>query len=120
MTSYRIDLPYRRPPLTANQRLHHLERARRVKQVRGDVCWLARAAKIPAGRFCTVTLVWAPGDRRRRDEDNLWPTLKAAADGIVDAGVVRDDVPSLMCKDAPRIVPPPVPAGFWLMVEVEV
>lgn len=31
------------------------------------------------------------GDRRRRDEDNLRGGMKPVQDGLVDAGVIRDD-----------------------------
>ncbi|MER7078151.1 MULTISPECIES: hypothetical protein [Bacteria] len=103
-TTYRLDLPYQRPPLTANQRMHHHARARVTKQVRGDAAKLARVEQIPALDRCTVRLVWTVTDRRRRDADNLVPTLKACCDGLVDAGVVADDTPELMTKHMPEIV----------------
>ncbi|MGW1679371.1 hypothetical protein [Saccharopolyspora sp. NPDC002376] len=102
-TTYRLALPYERPPLTANQRMHHHARARITKQVRGDAAKLARAEQVPALGRCTVRLVWTVTNRRRRDADNVVPTLKACADGLVDAGVVTDDVPELMTKHMPEI-----------------
>ncbi len=115
-TTYRLALPWDRPPLTANQRPHWTTRHRLTAQIRHTVGWLARQAHIPATNHCTVTLVWAPGDRRRRDEDNLVATLKAACDGLVDAGIVRDDTPAWMTKHMPVIKPPPEPPGMWLDV----
>ncbi|MGW5647535.1 hypothetical protein [Saccharopolyspora sp. NPDC003762] len=103
-TVYRLALPFERPPLTANQRLHWRTRADLTRMVRKTAATLARAAKVPALGRCAVRLVWTVTDRRRRDADNLVPTLKACADGLVDAGVVADDVPELMTKHMPEIV----------------
>lgn len=87
-----IDLPYTAPPLTANQRLHWAPKAELVKQIRGDVATLARSKRLPLGLDrIEVTLHWQAPDRRRRDSDNLYPTLKACIDGLRDAGVVVDD-----------------------------
>ncbi|SDD86261.1 RusA family crossover junction endodeoxyribonuclease [Actinokineospora iranica] len=103
-TSYTLLLPYRRPPLTANQRHHWGRRARLTAEVRRDTATLARSLSVPALGRCSVRLVWTVTDRRRRDADNLVPTLKACADGLVDARVVVDDVPALMVKHMPEIV----------------
>lgn len=101
-TTYRLDLPYERPPLTANQRMHWARKAQITRAVRFSAKVAAR--DIPALGRCSVHLVWTVTDRRRRDADNLVPTLKACADGLVDAGVVVDDVPALMVKHMPKIV----------------
>lgn len=89
------------PPLTENQRLHWRARARVVKDVRaaGRLAF----ARMRGHRHVEVTLVWVVADRRRRDEDNITPTLKALCDGMVDAGVVPDDTPQFMAKNMPRI-----------------
>ncbi|MEV5543094.1 hypothetical protein AB0L13_40365 [Saccharopolyspora shandongensis] len=103
-TTYSLALPYERPPLTANQRMHWAPKAEITKNIRHTAATLARNAKVPALDRCAVRLVWTVTDRRRRDADNLVPTLKACADGLVDAGVVADDVPALMTKHMPEIV----------------
>lgn len=54
---------------------------------------------------CQVTLHYRPRDNRRRDADNLVPTLKALCDGLVDAGLVPDDTPNYMHKHMPVIHP---------------
>lgn len=96
---WEITLPWTKPPLTLNQRHKHWSiPARWTETLRATACLLARQARIPAMAACTVTLVYHPVDRRRRDEDNIYPTLKALADGIVDAGVVLDDTPNYMGK----------------------
>lgn len=126
MTTHVLKLPWTRPPLTANQRHSWPERARLTKEIRETVAWLAKAARIPAGEHLTVKLVWAPGDRRNRDEDNAWPTLKACCDALargprrdlVGLDLVPDDSPGYMTKLTPVILPPPEPMGMWLEVTV--
>jgi len=103
-TAYRLALPYELPPLTANQRHHWARRAKLTRSVRHTTATLARNAAVPALDRCAIRLMWTVTDRRRRDADNLVPTLKACADGLVDAGVVADDVPALMTKHMPEIV----------------
>lgn len=51
--------------------------------------------------------------------DNLVPTLKAAADGLVDAGVVRDDTPDLMTKVMPILHEPDGDPRVLLIVRTE-
>lgn len=87
-----IDLPYTRPPLSGNQRMHWAPKAKIVRQLRSDVATLCRVKHLPVGLGrIEVTLHWQAPDRRRRDSDNLYPTLKACIDGIRDARVVEDD-----------------------------
>lgn len=114
-----VDLPYKMPPLTLNQRLHWATKARRTKDLR----LLAKlsARKWPDMEKCQVELVWFVPTRHRRDVDNLVPTLKALCDGLVDAEVVPDDTPEFMVKLMPRIeYAPGVPGSMRLYVkEVE-
>ena len=96
----RFDWP--NPPLTANQRMHHMMLANITRQIRTAAAWTAK--RIPALGRCDVTLTWHVTDHRRRDADNIVPTLKALCDGLVDAGVVTDDTPDLMVKHMPVIL----------------
>lgn len=84
--------------LTSNQaRVHWATRARRVKNIRASAQAAARMVSKPwfEGMPCSapvtaeVEVTWP--DRRRRDAHNLQPTIKAAIDGIVDAGLLADD-----------------------------
>jgi crossover junction endodeoxyribonuclease RusA len=128
-TVYEVDVPLRRgkPPLTSNQRIHHMDRSTRTLEVRHAVMTAARAAKIPAGRHLVVVLHYAPGDRRRRDADNLVPTLKAACDALargprrdwVGLELVPDDTPEYMTKHMPVIHPGPGKRRLWITVEVQ-
>ncbi|HET7407355.1 MAG TPA: hypothetical protein VFJ21_09525, partial [Mycobacteriales bacterium] len=62
-----------------------------------------------------VALHFRPADRRRRDADGLFPTLKAVQDALVDEGVLAEDswvtVPSATCRIHP---PTGEPAAMWL------
>lgn len=124
----RLRLPYTQLPagLSGNSRAHWRVKAQSTRQVRADVTMLARSAGLHrygpgAVEHVTVQLVWAPGDRRRRDADNCWPLLKVAADALargrsdlVGIDLVPDDAPEFMEKLQPIILPPPAPAAMWL------
>lgn len=117
MLNYHIPLHYRRPPLTANMRLHWAKKAEITKEIRTTTTWLAKAHRLPRDlQHCTVTLHYAPVDKRRRDADNLVPTLKAICDGLVDYGLVPDDTPQFMTKHMPIIEQPERPARTWLTI----
>lgn len=118
MTRHRLDLSFNRPPLTSNQRHHWAVRARTVREVRSEVAWRAHATGLGTQQHITVELHYHPADRRRRDADNLVPTLKAACDGLVDAGLVADDTPAYMTKHMPVIHPPDPGRGpaCWLTI----
>lgn len=114
-----LDLPYERPPLNANQRLHWAKKAALTKQVRAASFWAAKNAGIPTCDRVRVTLTWFVRTTTRRDSDNVVPTLKALCDGLVDAGVVDDDTPTWMQKVMPVIeYRPGQPASMQLLIEV--
>lgn len=132
-TSTRLELvlPYERPPksLVGNSRAHWRQRSADTQQVRSDVMRIAQEAglhRMGPYKHITVELVWAPGDRRRRDADNLWPLLKACCDALargprrdwIGLELVSDDTPEHMTKLAPRIEPPPA-KGMWLTLTLE-
>lgn len=105
-----LELPYERPPkgLSANYRGHWAPKARSTAEVRALVVALARKAGIPTMGRMQVELVWVVTDNRKRDEDNAFPLLKVAADGLasdkgVSARLVPDDSPEWCVKIAPRI-----------------
>lgn len=106
MTVRVIRLPWTTPPLSLNSREHWARTARTTAEVRRIVGWLAQRHRIPYRDRIAVTLVYVPADARRRDADNLVPVLKAACDGLVDAGIVDDDTPRYMVKAMPVIAAP--------------
>lgn len=115
-------LPYKLPPLTENQRMHYHQKARIVRAVRSEVATLARESKLPRkSAHVAVSLHYAPPTNARRDADNLVPTLKAACDGLVDAGIVTDDTPAEMTKHMP-VIHPKTGTGvgrLWLTIDTQ-
>lgn len=132
MTVYELEVPLvlprfgalPAPPLSANQRLHWRTQATLVRIVRTGVKVAAMEAKIPPAEQLTVQLHYRPGDNRRRDADNLFPTFKAACDALargrkdwVGLELVKDDTPEYMTKLGPVIHPGPGTRRLWLTVE---
>lgn len=94
---------WERPPITSNrQPRNHYAKARIVKQIRGKTLDLVQ--HFPALQKIRVHVTWWVNDKRKRDTDNLHPTLKPIYDGIVDAGIVPDDTPEFMDKPQPQII----------------
>lgn len=98
-----LELGITTPPLTLNQRLHHRVKANITAEVRGRVAALAESLGLEPMTRPAVMLVWLVETRHARDEDNIVATLKAACDGLVDAGVAADDTPAHMHKPMPHI-----------------
>lgn len=113
---WEVVLPWTSPPMSMNDRDHWRVHRRKVAMVRNIAHALMLQHKIPKLERCAVQLMYAPRDRRRRDTDNLAHVLKALCDGIVSAGVVRDDTPDLMLKPEPRIVEPVKGGLMWLVI----
>lgn len=83
--------------ISANGREHHMTKARKTRHIRETA--RTHASVIANGRYVvplverahvTVSIGWQPL-KRTRDADNLAPTVKAAIDGFVDAGVFSND-----------------------------
>lgn len=78
-----------------NARPHHMAKARATKKYRTTVAVLARAAlgRTPAPKWKKVEVypVFRVSTNRNRDRDNALASLKAAFDGLRDAGVIEDD-----------------------------
>lgn len=115
--SYRIDLPWQRPPLNHNQRHTPWAKGRLVADVRAAVLTLAKAAKIPHQDFITVQLHYATGHHVRTDPSNWMATTKPAIDALVDAGIVDDDDTEHVHENTPEIHRPPEPGPrCWLTI----
>lgn len=118
----RLDLPYRTPPLSMNDRGASMAAVRaksaETAAIRRCAALLAHRAHIPQGAgHATVTLHYRPPDRRRRDTDNLTATAKPIYDGLVDYGLVPDDTPRYMAKPEPVIHAPSKSPEMWLEIE---
>ncbi|THV25981.1 hypothetical protein [Glycomyces paridis] len=79
--------------LNANDRHGHwAQRSGPTREWREAAAWTARAAKVPGLQRASITAVVRRADRRTdTDAQNRYPTIKAAVDGLVDAGVLPDD-----------------------------
>ena len=121
MTSYRITLNSPTPPLNANNRNHWAKNARITSALREEIGWKARAQTLHRHITApfTVTLHYRPSDNRRRDTDNLTPTLKVCCDALVDAGLADDDTPDLMRKQMPIIHRAEKGKAGQLWIEIE-
>lgn len=112
---YEVRLPAGLPLLSANGREHWRPKASATRTIR-DAAHLAakgtpsvRRALLaarggPVMERAHVLAVLHPADRRRRDPANAYPAVKAALDGVVDAGVLVDD-------DSTRVVGPDMRLG---------
>lgn len=90
--SWTIALPPGTPLLSLNDRHHWTVRGKRAKALREAAWALARQQRIPALERASIIVEYRPPDRRRRDHDNLpIASGKHAIDGIVQAGVLKDD-----------------------------
>lgn len=89
-----ISIPtvFESPPLRSNHRHHWARKAKLTRMIRQAMFPMVRGLHLPQITTpVTVTLIWTVCDRRRRDVGASAPTLKAAIDGIVDAGLLLDD-----------------------------
>ncbi|WP_165375389.1 hypothetical protein [Sanguibacter massiliensis] len=77
--------------LTANQRLHHMRRPAIVKLPRRAAAAAAAPQTAPRLDRAHITVHAAWPDRRRRDVHNLYVTVKACIDGLIDYGLLPDD-----------------------------
>jgi crossover junction endodeoxyribonuclease RusA len=100
-----IELPWESPPLRSNGResrypkwdkIHTIRSVAAVEGVRTLVRYGALSGPV------RVRFVWTVTDARRRDAGASTPTLKAALDGLVDAGLLPGDhhviVPEESCR----------------------
>lgn len=90
-----------RPDFTLNKErtVHHHKRAKVVKSWRQAFCDLAQEAMVP--RLEQIEVVAKPyvlNGRYRQDVGACFPVVKAAIDGLVDAGVLIDDNAEIVVK----------------------
>lgn len=88
---YILSLQQRPVTTNAERAGNRWKRAEDTKQWRQAFAWLARKEHVPAMRWVNITA--QPSQRRGRLQDTAAcnPSVKAAIDGLVDAGVVPDD-----------------------------
>jgi crossover junction endodeoxyribonuclease RusA len=94
-------LEYEVRPWTLNneRKLHHMKRAKLVKEWRDEFCSLAQENMLPHFVACEVTAQpYVLNARYRQDVGACFPAVKAAIDGLVDAGVLLDDNANIVTK----------------------
>jgi len=102
--TWRIELPYVKPPLSLNDRMHWRKKSSITSALRSATTLLLRAKRVPPLEYAVVRLEWVVPTRTRRDSDNPIATLKVCADALVDAGVLPDDTPQYVSKRETDIV----------------
>lgn len=75
--------------MNANDREHWRTRAKVSSLIRTIA--RGQCKDVPHLGKVKIRAVYYAPDNRRRDVSNLFPSVKAAVDGIVDAGVIKDD-----------------------------
>lgn len=77
--------------INSNQRLHRMAQADLTKQWRHAGYAAVRPDWEPFAGRVHIT-AWITKDRGGRyDPNNLWPTIKAILDGVVESGLLADD-----------------------------
>jgi len=78
--------------INSNQRLHRMAVAKLTKAWRaaGFAAAAQHGWEPYTGKVHIVAHIWKPR-AGRYDPNNLWPTVKAAIDGVVESGLLVDD-----------------------------
>jgi Holliday junction resolvase RusA-like endonuclease len=81
------------PDLSPNKRLHYMAIYRAKAAAKMDAIALVMAQGKPDHPYekAHITITWVARDKRRRDTDNLFSSMKAYIDGLVHVGLLKDD-----------------------------
>ena len=90
---YRLEFDKRPWTTNAERAGNRWERASLTKEWREAFAWLAKAEQIPAMSWISVTVEPHQKGGRLQDVGACNPAVKAAIDGLVDAGILPDDSP---------------------------
>lgn len=88
--SYRVEFPPGMKILSANDRVHYRTKAKLIKDIRTLAKELARDIP-PLDQVHVTGIFYAENNRRRDCSNSLFYPVKSGLDGIVDAGVLKDD-----------------------------
>ena len=79
--------------LSPNKRLHHmaLYQAKLLAKEEMYLCVLKQGRPRSAMSKANITITWVAKDKRRRDIDNLFASMKPYIDGLVFGEVIADD-----------------------------
>ena len=101
--------------ISANHRSHPLDLARRRRRVRDLAMGMALEGGLPACAAVRIRAVGGYPTTGRADPENAQPVVKAAIDGLVDAGVVPDDDHRHVAHDGYRRASELAPPGRHLL-----
>ena len=84
--------------LNPNARLHHMALYQAKLAAKEEMYFLVLEKGRPHTPFnkAHITITWVAKDKRRRDIDNLFSSMKGYIDGLVFAGVLVDDSADLV------------------------
>lgn len=87
-----ISLPWPDKVLSPNARVHWARKSKAAKAARTAAMWAVRAVMTESPRWAgvSVSMLFCPPDKRRRDRDNLIASMKSAMDGVADAIGIDD------------------------------
>lgn len=94
MLQFEVEWPPKQ--LSPNARGHwsvksrYARRYRAACHARAHNARIAAGVKLQAGQQLSLSLVFCPPDRRKRDDDNLVAAFKSGRDGIADALGIDD------------------------------
>ena len=79
--------------LSPNARMHHMQLYRAKRQAKDEAMALVLEQGRPDIPYekAHITITWVAKDKRRRDPDNLFASMKPYIDGLVEAGLIADD-----------------------------
>ena len=79
--------------LSPIKRLHHIPVYRAKRAAKEEMMWLVLEQGVPKEpiRKARIDITFVASDKRRRDLDNLFASLKASIDGLVEVGLLWDD-----------------------------
>ena len=95
-TIFTLEFPFRPWTTNAERAGNRWERAKLTKEWRTGFLLLAKSEKIPPMAWITVTVEPHQKGGRLQDVGACNPAVKAAIDGLVDAGVLPDDSPEFV------------------------
>jgi len=79
--------------LSPNKRLHHMQLYRAKRDAKDEAMALVLEQGRPDIPYekAHITITWVAKDKRRRDVDNLFASMKPYIDGLVESGLLVDD-----------------------------
>ena len=79
--------------LSPNKRLHHRALAPIKRAAKDEMGWRVKEQGVPKEPMqkARIDITFVASDKRRRDLDNLFSSMKAYIDGLVEVGLLWDD-----------------------------